>query len=141
MPQTYEAALAAYERFDFTAGAYTRPVYMRGEGPAVVIIHEIPGLHPLVVRFADRIAAAGMSVYLPGLFGEPGRPVDGALSRAVDVLGALRAARVQHLAARALEPDRRLAAGAGAQGRARAARRARRRRGRACASPAVSRSP
>jgi dienelactone hydrolase len=27
------------------------------------------------VRFADRIAAAGMSVYLPSLFGEPGRPI------------------------------------------------------------------
>jgi dienelactone hydrolase len=77
MPQTYEAALAAYERFDFHAGAYTRPVYMRGEGPAVIVIHEVPGLHPLVIDFADRIAAAGMSVYLPVLFGEPGRPVDG----------------------------------------------------------------
>jgi dienelactone hydrolase len=77
MPQTYEAVLAAYERFDFHAGAYTRPVYMHGEGPAVIVIHEIPGLHPLVVRFADAIVAAGMSVYLPALFGEPGRPVDG----------------------------------------------------------------
>lgn len=78
MPQTYEAALSAYERFEFSAGPYTRPVYMLGEGPAVVVIHEIPGLHPLVIGFADRIAAAGMSVYLPVLFGDPGRPVDGA---------------------------------------------------------------
>ncbi len=78
MPQAYEAALSAYERFEFSAGRYTRPVYMRGEGPAVVVIHEIPGLHPLVIGFADRIAAAGMSVYLPVLFGDPGRPVDGA---------------------------------------------------------------
>jgi|SRR5579863_9299202 len=76
MPQTYQAALSAYERFDFSADAYTRPVYVRGQGPAVIVIHEIPGLHPLVIRFADRVAAAGMSVYLPALFGEPGRPVD-----------------------------------------------------------------
>jgi dienelactone hydrolase len=76
MTPSAEAVLAAYERFEFTAGPYTRPVYMRGQGPAVIVIHEIPGLHPLVVRFADRIAAAGMSVYLPVLFGEPGRPVD-----------------------------------------------------------------
>ncbi len=77
MSHTNDAALGAYERFDFSAGAYTRPVYMRGEGPAVIVIHEMPGLHPLVIGFADRVAAAGMSVYLPVLFGEPGRPVDG----------------------------------------------------------------
>ena len=69
-------ALAGYERFDFTdpAGRWTRPVYRRGAGPAVIVIHEMPGLHPLVIRFADRITAAGMSVYLPVLFGEAGRP-------------------------------------------------------------------
>ena len=39
-----------------------------------MLIHEIPGLHPLVVRLADRIADAGMTIYLPSLFGEPGRP-------------------------------------------------------------------
>ena len=50
-------------------------VYKRGSGPAVIVIHEIPGLHPLVIRFADRVAEAGMTVYLPSLFGEPGRPV------------------------------------------------------------------
>ena len=46
-----------------------------GSGPAVIIIHEIPGLHPLVVRFADRVAAAGMTVFLPSLFGKPGKAV------------------------------------------------------------------
>jgi dienelactone hydrolase len=70
-----EAALAEYERFDFDDGRWTRPVYKRGSGPAVIIIHEMPGLHPLVVRFADRVAAAGMTVYLPSLFGTPGRTV------------------------------------------------------------------
>jgi dienelactone hydrolase len=37
-------------------------------------MHEMPGLHPLVVRFADRVAAAGMTVFLPSLFGEAGKP-------------------------------------------------------------------
>src|SRR5262245_58530592 len=54
---------------------WTRPVYRKGTGPAVIVIHEMPGLHPLVIRFADRIAAAGMTVFCPSLFGEPGRPV------------------------------------------------------------------
>lgn len=71
----YPNALDPYERFDFDDGRWKRPVFKRGSGPAVIIIHEIPGLHPLVVRFADRVAAAGMTVYLPSLFGEPGREV------------------------------------------------------------------
>lgn len=73
----YEAALSEYERSEFTDGPYTRPVYRRGSGPAVIVIHEMPGLHPLVIRFADRVAAAGMTVLCPSLFGEPGRPVSG----------------------------------------------------------------
>jgi dienelactone hydrolase len=48
-------------------------VFRRGEGPAVIVIHEMPGLHPLVVRFGERIAAAGMTAVLPSLFGDPGR--------------------------------------------------------------------
>jgi dienelactone hydrolase len=71
----YSSQLSAYSAFDFTFGPWTRKVFRRGEGPAVVIIHEVPGLHPLVIRFADRVAAAGMSVFLPSLLGEPGRPI------------------------------------------------------------------
>lgn len=72
---SYAEALAAYQRFEFQDGPWTRPVFRRGAGPAVIVIHEMPGLHPLVIRFADRVAAAGMTVFLPSLFGEPGRPV------------------------------------------------------------------
>ena len=71
----YDAALADYQKFEFTDGPYTRPVYRRGTGPAVIIIHEVPGLHPLVVRFADHVATAGMTVFCPSLFGTPGKPV------------------------------------------------------------------
>lgn len=70
----YEAALAAYDRFEFGDGRWTRTVYRRGSGPAVIVIHEMPGLHPQVIRFADRVAAAGMTVFCPVLFGVPGRP-------------------------------------------------------------------
>ncbi len=71
----HSAALQNYIPFEFDNGRWARTVYRRGAGPAVIIIHEIPGLHPLVIRFADRVAAAGMTVFLPSLFGEPGRPV------------------------------------------------------------------
>lgn len=71
-----EDRLAAYERFEFRAGRFNRAVYRRGDGPAVIVIHELPGLHPLVVRFADRLVEAGLSAYLPVLFGKPGKPID-----------------------------------------------------------------
>jgi dienelactone hydrolase len=74
MTSDHAAALANYAKFDFSDGPWTRTVYRRGSGPAVIIIHEIPGLIPAVIRFADRVAAAGMTVFLPVLFGEPGRP-------------------------------------------------------------------
>jgi dienelactone hydrolase len=67
-------ALDRYECFAFRHGPWTRFVYRRGTGPAVIVIHEIPGLNPLVLRFADRIVDTGMTVYLPSLFGKPGRP-------------------------------------------------------------------
>ena len=67
--------LSDYEKSAFTAERWTRDVYRRGEGPAVIVIHEIPGLHPQVFAFADRLVAAGMTVFLPSLFGEPGRPL------------------------------------------------------------------
>jgi dienelactone hydrolase len=75
MSPGYETALSEYDTCEFTAAPWTRTVYRRGSGPAVIIIHEIPGLHPLVVRYANRVAEAGMTVFLPSLFGEPGRPV------------------------------------------------------------------
>ena len=67
------STLDSYDRFDFESAPWTRPVYRKGSGPGVIIIHEMPGLHPEVVRFADRVAEAGMTVHLPSLFGEPGR--------------------------------------------------------------------
>src|SRR3954468_17232664 len=84
----YEEVLKDYDKFEFTDGPWTRSVYRRGSGPSVIIIHEMPGLHPLVVRFADRVAAAGMTVFCPSLFGTPGKPVSRsyALGTALGVL-------------------------------------------------------
>jgi dienelactone hydrolase len=71
----YETALSDFEQFDFTEAPFTRPVYRKGAGPAVIIIHEMPGLHPLVLDFARTVAASGMTVFCPSLFGRPGKPV------------------------------------------------------------------
>jgi dienelactone hydrolase len=59
-------------------------VYRAGNGPAVIVIHEIPGIHPGMVSFAQRLLQAGYSVYLPSLFGRPGQPVStGAVLRSI----------------------------------------------------------
>jgi dienelactone hydrolase len=67
--------LAGFDRFAFTHEGSTRDVYRAGSGPAVVVVHEIPGLHPGVVEFGRRVVGAGCTAYLPSLFGTPGRPV------------------------------------------------------------------
>jgi dienelactone hydrolase len=59
---------------DFTHEGKTRPVYRRGRGPGVVVMHEIPGITPEVAAFATRVADAGFSVAMPQLFGTPGKP-------------------------------------------------------------------
>ena len=63
----------------WTAGTHTssgvsHPTYRKGTGPGVVVIHEIPGLTPEVIAFADEVVAAGFTVVLPHLFGTPERP-------------------------------------------------------------------
>lgn len=67
--------LRGFERFEFSDGRWAREVYRIGAGPAVVIIHEVPGLHPGVLNFARDLAAAGMTAFCPSLFGAPGRTV------------------------------------------------------------------
>lgn len=53
----------------------TRDVYRLGSGPAVVVLSEIPGITPQVAAFAARVADAGFSVWMPQLFGTPGKPM------------------------------------------------------------------
>jgi dienelactone hydrolase len=67
--------LAEWNRDEFTDGGITRPTYSRGQGPGVVIIHEVPGITPNVTRFADDVVAAGFRVVMPSLVGTPGREI------------------------------------------------------------------
>jgi dienelactone hydrolase len=62
---------------EFTYDGATRQVFRRGLGPAVVVMHEVPGITPQVVAFAARVADAGFSVYMPLLLGTPMRPLSG----------------------------------------------------------------
>ncbi len=66
--------LADFETFRFSHDGTSRDVYRHGSGPAVVIMHEVPGITPEVERFARRVAEAGFTAFLPHLFGTPGKP-------------------------------------------------------------------
>ena len=39
-----------------------RTVHRRGKGPAVIVMHEIPGITPEVAAFATRVADAGLQI-------------------------------------------------------------------------------
>lgn len=67
--------LAGWSRGSHTFGGITHPTYRRGTGPGVVVIHEIPGITPEVVRFADEVVSAGFTVVMPELFGTTGEPM------------------------------------------------------------------
>jgi dienelactone hydrolase len=58
---------------EFTAAGLTRPTYRRGEGPGVIVIHEIPGITPLVTKFANDVVERGFTVVMPSLAGTPGK--------------------------------------------------------------------
>jgi dienelactone hydrolase len=70
-----DVEIPGFARSRFEYDGYSRAVYRAGSGPAVIVIHEVPGLHPGVVSFAQRVIDAGFTTYLPSLFGTPLRPV------------------------------------------------------------------
>ena len=68
------SALDSWTRGTHAAGGYTHDTYRKGSGPGVVVIHELPGLTPGVIAFAEEVVAAGFTVVLPHLFGTPEDP-------------------------------------------------------------------
>lgn len=70
--------LEGFRETSFSHDGKERPVYRRGRGPGVLVIHEIPGITPEVAAFARSVADAGFDVALPVLFGTPGRPFSAA---------------------------------------------------------------
>jgi len=68
-----EQVLEGWERGEFTAAGMTFPTCRRGSGPAVVVIHEIPNITPLVAKFANEVVDRGFTVVMPSLVGTPGK--------------------------------------------------------------------
>src|SRR5687768_598942 len=71
-PKDYRDGLADFEHRDITLLGRTKRVYVSGSGPAVIVMSEMPGISPYVARFARWVRDAGLTVYMPSLFGEDG---------------------------------------------------------------------
>lgn len=79
---------------DFTAREVrlidiAKRVYVSGVGPAVIVMAEMPGISPHLVRFARWVREAGFTVYIPSLFGR-----DGAVQDVDEAIGVFRRACV-----------------------------------------------
>ena len=62
---------------DFQGRSYefadtVKRVYVAGSGPAVVLMPEMPGISPDVLRLARWVRDAGFTVFIPSLFGTDG---------------------------------------------------------------------
>ncbi|MFT6813038.1 MAG: dienelactone hydrolase, partial [Ilumatobacter sp.] len=63
--------LAGWTPGEFSAAEMSFPTYRRGSGPAVLVIHEIPGITPTVAQFANDVVERGFTVVMPSLVGTP----------------------------------------------------------------------
>ena len=64
--------LEDFTRREITLDGVGKRVYVAGSGPAVIVIHEMPGISPEVARFSRWVRDAGFTVYMPSLFGRDG---------------------------------------------------------------------
>jgi dienelactone hydrolase len=66
-------AIDEWAKGAFTGAGITHDVYRRGTGPGVVVVHEIPGITPRVLAFAEEVVGRGFTVAMPLLVGQVGR--------------------------------------------------------------------
>jgi dienelactone hydrolase len=65
-------ALEDFNHREITLDGITKTVHVAGRGPAVIVMPELPGISPHVARFARWVRDAGLTVYMPSLFGRDG---------------------------------------------------------------------
>lgn len=70
--------IAGWDQSSFTHEGVTHPTWRRGSGPVVIVVHEIPGVTPNVIKFAERVVSEGFTVVMPLLVGEVDRSPSGA---------------------------------------------------------------
>jgi dienelactone hydrolase len=67
--------LTDFDRREVELLGQTKRVFVSGEGPAVIVMAEMPGIYAHVARFARMVRDAGFTVWMPALFGTQGGPV------------------------------------------------------------------
>jgi dienelactone hydrolase len=65
------SGIPGFEEESFSDGEFSFPVFRKGDGFGVILMHELPGLTRETVDFAEYIAANGFHVVMPLLFGSP----------------------------------------------------------------------
>jgi dienelactone hydrolase len=65
-------AITDFSRREVDIDGVVKTVYVTGSGPAVVLMPEMPGISPDVLRLARWVRDAGFTVYVPSLFGIDG---------------------------------------------------------------------
>ena len=70
--------MADYEPFPFQHARISHPVYVGGEGPPILLMHELPGLLHECRQLADKLVNVGFQVYMPLMFGEFDTPFSAA---------------------------------------------------------------
>lgn len=66
---TVDDSLDDFDARSITLNELTKRVHVSGQGPAVIVMTEMPGISPHVARFARWVRDAGFTVYMPSLFG------------------------------------------------------------------------
>jgi dienelactone hydrolase len=68
--------LEDFQAREVTLLGATKTVHIAGQGPAVIVMAEMPGITPYLARFARWVRDAGFTVYMPSLFGVDGTMPD-----------------------------------------------------------------
>jgi dienelactone hydrolase len=63
--------LGSWAAGSHSADGIRHRTFRKGSGPGVVVIHEVPGITPKVIEFAEEVVARGFTVVMPSLFGRP----------------------------------------------------------------------
>ncbi|HVW65782.1 MAG TPA: dienelactone hydrolase family protein [Nitrosospira sp.] len=65
------SAIRNFREEIFSADGRSLTLFRKGTGPAVILLHELPGLTAETVEFAELIVEGGFHVAMPLLFGTP----------------------------------------------------------------------
>ena len=64
--------IPGWRDYDFPWDGYRHEVFERGAGPAVILLPELPGITPEMIRLGELLVDRGFTVAMVSLFGTPG---------------------------------------------------------------------